>query len=199
MLDMDFPAADAAVARLRALFTRKGRERPDCLPAWAGTMDIPEWAAGIDASDLLRDVLGLLDWPDAVKVRPPLAGVAPVETVAGENRGGDAGAVQLMTATIAVAVVIAAPDDPGGASARNRRELGEHLAATRAALIGWCPPEAGEDEDAGRRCEPLSFRSGRLLGIEDGRIAWEDRYETRYWIAGGAGLTREGCCDGTDG
>ena len=139
------------MARLRALFTRKGREG----------RDLPEWADEyVAATGGLRDVLGLLDWPGAAKVHPPLAGVAPVETVAGENRGGDAGAVQLMTATIAVAVVIAAPDDPGGASARNRRELGEHLAATRAALIGWCPPEAGEDEDAGRRCEPPELPLG---------------------------------------
>ncbi len=54
VLDMDFPAADAAVARLRALFTRKGREG----------RDLPEWADEyVAATGGLRDVLGLLDWP----------------------------------------------------------------------------------------------------------------------------------------
>ena len=40
----------------------------------------------------------------------------------------------------------------------------------RQALAGWAPP--------GQR-EVLSFRRGRLVSLEDGRLQWLDEYEIR--------------------
>ncbi len=176
-LGMEFVVADAAADRLRGLLRPEHRDRAALAPE-------PDWLAGYIADGGgLREVLGLLDWAGAAKLRPPLAGVAPAALDAGESRGGRTGSVQRVTVSLAAVVVVAAPDDPGGARARRRGDLGRHVAAVRAALLGWTPPAAG-----GGRTAPLAFRAGRLLEIADGRVAWEDRYETVCWIAGGAGL-----------
>ena len=183
---MDFAVADAATARLRALLGPEHRDRVALDPE-------PEWLADyIAGAGGLRAVLGLLDWAGASTLRAPLAGVAPAETRAGESRGGGAGAVQRATAVLTVTVVVAAADDPGGA--RRRGDLGRHVAAVRAALMGWTPAAAG-----GGRTAPLAFRGGRLLEIAGGRIAWQDRYETSAWIAGGAGLARAPRMEGETG
>lgn len=178
---MDFSVAGAVQDRLERLLTKAGRKR-------AG--DLPEWADEIMAdSGGFRDVIDALAFADEIKFRPPLAAVLPLGEVAGENRAGRAGAVQRVTATIAVAVMIAAPNDPGGRRARYRRELSMLLAASRAALIGWTPvPEGGADIPG--RPEPLIFERGALAEIEDGRIVWQDLYRCDYWIAGGASLTK---------
>ena len=44
------------------------------------------------------------------------------------------------------------------------------LARARQALAGWAP--------TGQR-EVLSFRRGRLVSLEDGRLQWLDEYEIR--------------------
>ena len=64
--------------------------------------------------------------------------------------------------------MVAAPNDRGGA--RGRERLSALLARARQALAGWTPP--------GQR-EVLSFRRGRLVSLEDGRMQWLDEYEIR--------------------
>ena len=162
--DLDFAVAGDAAVRMRALL-RRDRLALDPEPAWL--------AAYLADDGGLRDVLGLLDWPGAHKLRPPLAGVAPVDLTAEASRGGRAGAMQRLSATLAVLTMVAAPDDPGGAKAGARNELGRHVAASRRLLIGWTPDGAAE---------PLAYVSGRLIDIEDGRVAWEDRYRASGWL-----------------
>jgi len=64
--------------------------------------------------------------------------------------------------------MVAAPNDRSGA--RGRARLSALLAHARQALAGWAPP--------GQR-EVLSFRRGRLVSLEDGRMQWLDEYEIR--------------------
>ena len=119
-----------------------------------------------------RDVLGALDLAGLrTPPRMPAAFVLPLSESAGENRAPGVGAVQQMTAVIGVTTVLAAPDDPGGTRARDR--LRETLTATRERLTGWCP---------GASCEPLAFRRGQLLEVDEGRVMWQDEYETTWWV-----------------
>ena len=69
---------------------------------------------------------------------------------------------------VGVSVMVAAPNDRGGGRGRGR--LSALLAQARQALAGWAPP--------GQR-EVLSFRRGRLVSLEDGRLQWLDEYEIR--------------------
>ena len=162
---MDFAVADTAAARLRGLLRPGHRDRAALDPE-------PDWLAGyVAGAGGLRDVPGLLDWAGAAKLRAPLAGVAPVETRAGDDLAGDAGAVQRVTTTLAVVVMIAAPDDPGGARARQRGDLGAHLAATRAALIGRYPPEAAAGRDTSLSPSVRGGCSASMTGASPGRTA----------------------------
>ena len=69
---------------------------------------------------------------------------------------------------VGVSLMVAAPNDRGGA--RGRERLSALLTRARQALAGWAPPE---------QREVLSFRRGRLVSLEDGRLQWLDEYEIR--------------------
>ena len=129
-------------------------------------------AERLSTMDEYRDVLGALDIAGLrAPPRMPAAFVLPLSESAGENRAPGAGAVQQVTATIGVAIVLAAPGDPGGTRARD--QLTDVLQVTRARLTGWRP---------GPRYEPLAFRRGQLLEVDEGRVMWQDEFETRCWI-----------------
>ncbi len=171
---MGFWAATAAAERLERLLTKRGREL-----SGEGLGPLPEWAIGMEPAPL-REVLGALEIAGAVKLRPPLAVVAPISEAAGETRAGWGATSQQIILTLGVAVMIAAPNDPGGVRARRKDELSDTLAAVRGALMGWVPP--------GFLAQPLTYVRGRLLEIEDGRITWQDEWETRYWITAHEGV-----------
>ena len=101
----------------------------------------------------------------------PAAAVLPLSEEAGENRTPKSGVLQLLTATIGVVIALPAPNDPGGAQARDA--LSETLSDTRALLAGWRP---------GGEHDPLGFRRGRLIEAEGGRVLWQDEYATAWWF-----------------
>ena len=106
----------------------------------------------------------LTAWP-----KTPAALVLPVSDEAEESttRRVENAPVQHVV-RVGVSVMVAAPNDRTGARGRGR--LSALLAQARQALAGWAPP--------GQR-EVLSFRRGRLVSLEDGRLQWLDEYEIR--------------------
>jgi len=126
--------------------------------------------AGDGGAPLFAAVLGALDtaaltaWP-----KSPAALVLPISDEADESttRRVERAPVKHVV-RIGVSVMVAAPNDRSGA--RGRARLSALLAHARQALAGWAPP--------GQR-EVLSFRRGRLVSLEDGRMQWLDEYEIR--------------------
>ncbi len=106
----------------------------------------------------------LTAWP-----KTPAALVLPVSDEAEESttRRVEQAPVQHVV-RVGVSVMVSAPNDRTGA--RGRWRLSALLAQARQALAGWTPP--------GQR-EVLSFRRGRLVSLEDGRLQWLDEYEIR--------------------
>ena len=125
----------------------------------------------LDEAGGFKDVLGVLDYAGARPLRLPAAAVLPLSEEAGENRTPKSGVLQLLTATIGVVIALPAPNDPGGARARDA--LSETLDRTRALLAGWRP---------GGEHDPLGFRRGRLIEAEGGRVLWQDEYTTAWWF-----------------
>ncbi len=122
--------------------------------------DAPLFAAVLSA----LDTAALTAWP-----RMPAALVLPVSDEAEESttRRVESAPVPHVV-RIGVSLMVAAPNDRTGA--RGRERLSSLLAEARQALAGWAPP--------GQR-EVLSFRRGRLVSLEDGRVQWLDEYEIR--------------------
>ena len=110
------------------------------------------------------DTAALTAWP-----KMPAALVLPVSDEAEESttRRVEKAPVQHVV-RVGVSVMVAAPNDRTGT--RGRVRLSALLAQARQALAGWAPP--------GQR-EVLSFRRGRLVSLEDGRLQWLDEYEIR--------------------
>lgn len=120
----------------------------------------PVFAAVLSA----LDTAALTSWP-----KTPAALVLPVSDEAAESttRRVENAPVQHVV-RVGVSVMVAAPNDRTGAGGRER--LSVLLARARRALAGWAPP---------RQREVLSFRRGRLVSLEDGRLQWLDEYEIR--------------------
>ena len=96
----------------------------------------------------------------------PAAIVIPVADAGSENRASH-GALQFITTTVAVTIIVPAVNDPRGERALD--DLTPRVDAVRAALIGWSPfPDARQ---------PLRLVRGALVDIEEGRAWWEDVYE----------------------
>ena len=110
------------------------------------------------------DAAALTAWP-----RTPAALVLPISDEADESttRRVENAPVQHVV-RVGVSVMVAAPNDRGGT--RGRERLSALIAQARQALAGWAP--------TGQR-EVLSFRRGRLVSLEDGRLQWLDEYEIR--------------------
>ena len=142
---LEMHLADAIAARLAVLAADDGA---------------PVFAAVLSA----LDTAALTAWP-----RTPAALVLPISDEADESttRRVESPPVQHVV-RVGVSVMVAAPNDRGGALGRER--LSALLAHARQALAGWAPP--------GQR-EVLSFRRGRLVSLEDGRLQWLDEYEIR--------------------
>ena len=130
------------------------------LTALEGEDGAPVFAAVLSA----LDTAALTAWP-----KTPAALVLPVSDEAEESttRRVENPPVQHVV-RVGVSVMVAAPNDRSGARGRGR--LSALLAHARQALAGWTPP--------GQR-EVLSFRRGRLVSLEDGRLQWLDEYEIR--------------------
>ncbi len=145
LVALEMHLADAMAERLAAL-TADGGD--------------PVFAAVLSA----LDTAALTAWP-----KTPAALVLPISDEAEESttRRVENAPVQHVV-RVGVSVMVAAPNDRGGA--RGRERLSALLARARQALAGWTPP--------GQR-EVLSFRRGRLVSLEDGRMQWLDEYEIR--------------------
>ena len=146
LVALEMHLADAMAERLAALTADDGGD--------------PVFAAVLSA----LDTAALTAWP-----KTPAALVLPISDEAEESttRRVENAPVQHLV-RVGVSVMVAAPNDRGGA--RGRERLSALLARARQALAGWTPP--------GQR-EVLSFRRGRLVSLEDGRMQWLDEYEIR--------------------
>ncbi len=116
------------------------------------------------------DAAALASWP-----KTPAALVLPISDEANEDitRRIEQAPVEHFV-RIGVAVIVAAPNDRTGARGRDR--LSPLLAQVRQALAGWRPPAMRE---------VLSFRRGRLVAAEDGRVQWTDEFEIRRMARAG--------------
>ena len=142
---LEMHLADAMAAQLAAL------ETDDDAPAFSAVLSALDTAA-------------LTAWP-----KTPAALVLPISDEAeGSTTRRVEGAPVQHVVRVGVSIMVAAPNDRGGA--RGRERLSALLARARQALSGWAPP--------GQR-EVLSFRRGRLVSLEDGRLQWLDEYEIR--------------------
>ena len=130
------------------------------LAALAAEDGAPVFAAVLSA----LDAAVLTAWP-----KTPAALVLPISDEAESSTTGrvESAPVQHVV-RIGVSVMVSAPNDRGGV--RGRERLSALLARARQALAGWAP--------AGQR-EVLSFRRGRPVSLEDGRLQWLDEYEIR--------------------
>ena len=130
------------------------------LEAVEGEGGEPVFAAVLSA----LDAAVLTAWP-----KTPAALVLPISDDADESatRRVENAPVQHFV-RIGVSVIVAAPNDRTGARGRDR--LSAALAPARRALSGWSPPQ---------QREVLSFRRGRLVSLDGGRVNWLDEYEIR--------------------
>ena len=130
------------------------------LAALEGDDGAPVFAAVLSA----LETAALTSWPKA-----PAALVLPISDEADESttRRVEQAPVQHFV-RISVATIVPAPNDRSGA--RGQQRMSRVLAQARQALAGWTPP---------RQREVLSFRRGRLVSVEDGRVQWADEYEIR--------------------
>ena len=139
---------------------------------------------------LFAEVIAAWDIEAARRVRMPVAvtGLLEERTEEFYRRSGDEpwrigpqGAVQRVEATLGVLIVIPVKNDPGGAAAKKAARLEPLRDALRQVLLGWVPPIAGDPD-------PLMLMQGRIVGLRDGRLWWQEDYVTAYWVSGGAGL-----------
>ena len=145
-------------ARLATLEIYLAAAMAERLAALAGEGGKPLFAALLDA----LEADALTSWP-----KTPAAIVFPISEEADESttRRVEQAPVQ-HTVRIGVSVIARAANDRSGKIGSER--LSPLLAQARQALAGWAPP--------GQR-EVLSYRRGRLVATEDGRVQWVDEYE----------------------
>jgi len=139
------------------------------------------------------DVIPAWDIEAARRVRLPVAAMGLLEERTEEYyrrsnlepwRIGLDGAVQRVEAVLGVLIVIPVPNDPGGTAAKKTAGLEPLRDAVRRLLVGWLPPISGDPD-------PLMLMQGRVVGIKDGRLWWQEDYLTSYWIVGGEGLCQD--------
>ena len=94
-----------------------------------------------------------------------------------ESNAPEAGVLQRVTATLAVAHVIPARNTKRNAGGPAVDPMAQLTGLTRAQLNGWRPPGP-----PGRR-DSLAFRRGRLTAIADGRAVWQDEYTISWRVA----------------
>lgn len=140
----------------------------------AGRLGSPDaaaaWLEERERTPPFGKVLGALE-AAALKTWPqvPAAIVTPLAEDAPEGVAPAVGAVQLVESTIAVTVIVAAPNDRTGATRRD--ELSALVGGARAMVAGWRPEGARET---------LQFRRGRLVGLDGGRVEWRDEFSLRH-------------------
>lgn len=100
------------------------------------------------------------------KERQPAAYVIPIADQAGANKLVN-GVRQQVASRFGVVLALGNLGDPRGEAASKAIETTR--AAVRAALIGWSPT-AGDD--------PVTFAQGRMIGIQDGVVWWQDEFIT---------------------
>ena len=184
-------ASDLVIAAAKRLSAHLLGPRPSVVPDWQ------EWPI---PGALFSDVVPAWDIEAARKLRTPVAALGLIEERTDEfyrrsNREpwrlGKDGAVQRLEATLGVLIVVSAKNDPGGVGTKKAARLEPLRDAVRRVLLGWTPDVAPETQP-----EPLMLMQGRLVGLQDGRLWWQEDYVTSHWVIGGNGLE---CGDGPPG
>lgn len=100
------------------------------------------------------------------KERQPAAYVIPIADQAGANKLVN-GVRQQVTTRFGVVLALGNLGDARGEAASKAIETTR--AAVRAVLLGWSPTA---DDD------PITFAQGRMIGINDGVVWWQDEFTT---------------------
>lgn len=100
------------------------------------------------------------------KERQPAAYVIPIADQAGTNKLVN-GVRQQVTTRFGVVLALGNLGDARGEAASKAIETTR--AAVRAALLGWSPTA---DDD------PIAFAQGRMIGLADGVVWWQDEFIT---------------------
>lgn len=104
-------------------------------------------------------------------VRTPAAYVVPQGDRSASSQVGIGATQQRLIERYVVVTALEAKNQRTAAAAE--QELDEARQVLRNALLGWQP-------DEGR--SPMLFVSGRLLAVADGKVWWEDQFETEIWV-----------------
>ena len=129
--------------------------------------------------NLFASVLSGLDAAEAdVWPKLPAVFVVPLFDDADDTVAPDVESIQRFETTFGLAVVVASPNDPYGTTAIS--ELATLLGTSRKILSGWKPPGA---------VEVMTYRRGRLVTIDGGRIEWRDEYSMRWWAQSQGAIT----------
>lgn len=137
------------------------------------------------AVDRLTDRIGRADIPvveaalqlgDSTPHKLPAVVVFLAGDDATDSLAPEQGALQRVTAILAVVHVIEARNTPRGAGGPAVDPLALLVGRTRGVLNGWRP------EEVRGRGETLALRRGRLTAFENGRANWQDEY-TVSWRA----------------
>ena len=115
-----------------------------------------------------------LQLADDTSLPLPAAVVYLLSDTGDESVAAAVGAIQNVTATLAVSVGVRSTNDPRGG--RSVDTLAEAVGATRRTLNGWRPAPDEQKRAA------LQWRRGRILRIADNRALWQDEY-TIEWRA----------------
>ncbi len=109
----------------------------------------------------------------------PAAFVLPMDDSGQPNRMASQVLRQQVDRRISVVLLTRNASDTRGEKAAELLE--PTVALIRAALVGWTPVLAVQPAEGAALSspEPLEFRRGRLIGIEDGVLSWSEEYACR--------------------
>lgn len=102
--------------------------------------------------------------------RVPLACVYPIQDSAGGNQVATGVVQQRVAARIGVAIFAAAQAERQGEAAVLDMEA--LYRAVRNRLVGWMPPDSGDENFLG----PVLLASGQMAGMDGGLALWLEQY-----------------------
>ena len=135
----------------------------------------------VETDGVLKAALPGLELAEAGPREIPAAVVFLARDVVEESVAPAVGAIQPVTATIAVVVFTRTVNDRRGEDARDPLALA--VGAIRRTINGWRPPPpAGSGLRPGAlKRATMNLRRGTFAGIDGGRAVWRDEYTVAWW------------------
>ena len=128
----------------------------------------------VDEEEVFKTAAVALELAEDASLPLPAAVVYLLNDAGDESVAPAVGAIQGVTATLAVSIGVRTANDPRGA--RSIDTLAAAVGAVRRTLNGWRPAPDEQKRAA------LQWRRGRILRIADNRALWQDEY-TIAWRA----------------